>query len=176
VLRQIAEVQRGEATRPIAHQIRNLISPVAAELPDSTGELLRALHFATHRVVNPLAVQDGQYFLRLIELSAEFARTRVSFADARGRPALGREKRLTKADLQSELLFLAQSAIGRVVHETQPLAQQRLSLLHCGSRQGVSAGLLPVFRGSVDQPGLGEVVSQEFRARLNDIGELRFKH
>jgi hypothetical protein len=83
---------------------------------------------------------------------------------------------LTKADLQSELLFLTQSAIGRVVHETQPLAQQRLSLPHCGSGQAVSARLQPVFCGSVDQPGLGEVVSQEFRARLNDIGELRFKH
>jgi hypothetical protein len=78
--------------------------------------------------------------------------------------------------LQSEFLFLTQSAIGRGVHETQPLAQQRLGLLHCRSRQGVSAGLQPVFCGLVDQPGLCEVVSQEFRARLNDIGELHFKN
>ena len=86
-------------------------------------------------MVDPLAVQDGQHFLRLIELSAEFARASVSFADTRGRPALRREKRLTEADLQSELLSLAHSAISRVMHETQPLAQQRLSLLHRGSRQ-----------------------------------------
>jgi hypothetical protein len=91
VVAEIAEVQRGEAARPRAHQIRNPISPVSAELPDFAGELLRALHFAAHRVVDPLAVQDGQHFLRLIEVSAEFARTGVSFADTRGRPALGRE-------------------------------------------------------------------------------------
>jgi hypothetical protein len=88
---KIAEVQRGEAARPMADQIRNPISPVSAELPDFAGELLRALHFTTHRVVNPLAVQDGQHFLRLLELSAEFARTGVSFADTCSRPALGRE-------------------------------------------------------------------------------------
>jgi len=173
---KIAEVQRGEAARPTAHQTHEPVPAVCAKLPQFAGELLRAVHFAAHRVVNPLAVQDGQQFLRLIESSAEFARAAVSFADSRGRPALGREERLTKADQQAELLFLARNAIGHVVNETEPFAQQRLRLLHCGSRQRVPAGLQPEFCGSVDQPGLGEVVSQEFGLGLADLGELLFKH
>ena len=56
---KIAEVQRGEAAGPTAHQIQDPVSPVSAELPDFASELLRAVHFAMHRVVNPLAVQDG---------------------------------------------------------------------------------------------------------------------
>ena len=58
-LGKIAEVQRGEAAGPTAHQIQDPVSPVSAELPDFAGELLRAVHVATHRVVNPLAVQAG---------------------------------------------------------------------------------------------------------------------
>ena len=53
---KIAEVQRGEAARPMAHQIRKPVPAVSAEAANFAGEFLRAVHVATHRVVNPLAV------------------------------------------------------------------------------------------------------------------------